>query len=106
MHWVCACISFIDKRFEYYDSLHGSNPKCLAILRDYLISEAKDKKGMDMDLSDWIDYSPRVIMAFPLMIRIFRLKKMGMTAECLRLCLWISCLEILNLNSVKNICHI
>ena len=60
MHWVCACISFVDKRFEYYDSLHGSNQKCLSVLREYLINEARDKKGVEMDLSDWIDYSPRV----------------------------------------------
>lgn len=105
MHWVCACISLIDKRFEYYDSLHGSNPKCLAILREYLVCEAKDKKGIDLNLTDWIDYSPRVVYEFN-QFRIFLPRKMDMTVECLRVCLWISWLGILNLILVKGICLI
>jgi sentrin-specific protease 1 len=30
-HWCLAVINFVDKRFEYYDSLGGENPKCLEV---------------------------------------------------------------------------
>ncbi|KAJ3333854.1 SUMO1 sentrin specific peptidase 1, partial [Kappamyces sp. JEL0680] len=31
MHWCCSVINFRLKRFEYYDSLHGNNQKCLNV---------------------------------------------------------------------------
>lgn len=31
MHWVCSAINFKQKRVEYYDSLHGSNERCIAV---------------------------------------------------------------------------
>lgn len=30
-HWVLSVINFKKKRFEYYDSLHGTNRKCLKV---------------------------------------------------------------------------
>ncbi|KAJ3276854.1 hypothetical protein HDV01_002909 [Terramyces sp. JEL0728] len=30
MHWVCSAINLKQKRVEYYDSLHGSNERCLS----------------------------------------------------------------------------
>lgn len=60
MHWVCAAINFKRKRFEYYDSLHGSAGKAFSILRKYLEEESRDKKKEDIDLSGWTDYCPKV----------------------------------------------
>eukprot|EP01090_Pellita_catalonica_P021597 TRINITY_DN8128_c0_g1_i1.p1 TRINITY_DN8128_c0_g1~~TRINITY_DN8128_c0_g1_i1.p1 ORF type:complete len:514 (+),score=59.98 TRINITY_DN8128_c0_g1_i1:326-1867(+) len=57
-HWCLAVINIRDKRFEYYDSLGGKNPSCIATLRRYLVDEAKDKKSVDLDLEDWVDYAP------------------------------------------------
>lgn len=31
MHWVCGVINFTLKRFEYYDSLHGSNRQAFRV---------------------------------------------------------------------------
>ncbi|KAL1915170.1 uncharacterized protein VTP21DRAFT_7651 [Calcarisporiella thermophila] len=61
MHWCCAVINLRRKRFEYYDSLHGSNPQCFQLLREYLDLEHKDKKGCIIDLSDWEDLQPKNI---------------------------------------------
>ncbi|KAL2917262.1 hypothetical protein HK105_203327 [Polyrhizophydium stewartii] len=62
-HWTCAVINLKQKRFEYYDSLHGSNPTCQELLREYLKSESLDKKKTPIDLSDWEDYTPKNIPA-------------------------------------------
>ncbi|KAK9659893.1 hypothetical protein K7432_018327 [Basidiobolus ranarum] len=61
MHWVCAIINFVQKRIEYYDSMHGNNPQCFQLLRHYLEEESLDKLGQPFDLSDWIDYAPKNI---------------------------------------------
>ncbi|KXS19360.1 cysteine proteinase [Gonapodya prolifera JEL478] len=61
LHWCCAAINLKGKRIEYYDSLHGDNKQCLQLLRDYLKSEYKDKKGGQLDLSEWRDHSPKNI---------------------------------------------
>jgi len=59
-HWCLAVINFVDKRFEYYDSLQGKNPKCLQFLRQYVVDEAKtyhpkEYGSKDYDLSEWKD---------------------------------------------------
>lgn len=59
LHWVCAVINFKLKRFEYYDSLHGSNQECLDHLREYVEEEYKDKKKSVYDTSGWSDYMPK-----------------------------------------------
>ncbi|CAN7984779.1 unnamed protein product [Ixodes hexagonus] len=53
MHWCLAVIDFRSKSIRYLDSLGGSNPECHKALRQYLKEESKDKRGKDMDLSDW-----------------------------------------------------
>jgi sentrin-specific protease 1 len=60
MHWCCAVIDFKQKKFIYYDSLHGNNPKCLRLLRQYVEDESMDKKGVPYDTSDWLDSTPKV----------------------------------------------
>jgi sentrin-specific protease 1 len=72
VHWVCAVINLKDKQFEYYDSLHGSPGSCFHILRNYLIQEAKDKKQIELDLSEWKDVAPMVML---ILFRIFFFKK-------------------------------
>jgi len=57
-HWCLAVVNFREKRFEYYDSLGGSNSTCLKALRQYVKEEHKDKKKKEIDLSDWTDYTP------------------------------------------------
>lgn len=53
MHWCMAIIDFRDKSIRYYDSMGGSNRKCLEALYNYLRSEHMDKKGSDYDMSGW-----------------------------------------------------
>ena len=60
-HWCMACINFSCKRFEYYDSLGGQNDECLASLRQYVIDEAKTHSDMEIDLSEWNNYTARPI---------------------------------------------
>lgn len=60
-HWCCGVINVRDKRFEYYDSLGGRNPACLKSLRKYVVDEAKQYHDLDLDVSDWQDYSPSSI---------------------------------------------
>jgi len=57
-HWCLSVINFQRKRFEYYDSMGGRNPRCLSLLREYVKSESNDKKKVPFDLSGWCDYSP------------------------------------------------
>ncbi|KAL5497426.1 hypothetical protein EMCRGX_G013895 [Ephydatia muelleri] len=60
-HWCCAAINFGKKQIQYYDSLRGSNAQCLNALRQYIVSESRDKKQQEYDLSGWTDYSPKNI---------------------------------------------
>jgi sentrin-specific protease 1 len=60
-HWCLAVINFIDKRFEYYDSLGAANPHCLKILRQWLQDESVNKRGKQFDLTAWVDYTPKDI---------------------------------------------
>eukprot|EP01114_Cavostelium_apophysatum_P018007 TRINITY_DN5479_c0_g1_i1.p1 TRINITY_DN5479_c0_g1~~TRINITY_DN5479_c0_g1_i1.p1 ORF type:complete len:615 (-),score=139.27 TRINITY_DN5479_c0_g1_i1:51-1895(-) len=60
-HWCLGVINMEDKRFEYYDSFGGNNEKCLQLLRRYTADEHKAKKGKDLDLSDWENYTPKDI---------------------------------------------
>lgn len=59
-HWCLAVINFMEKRFEYYDSL-GGQPRgnLLPALRRYVVDEAALYSNQpDYDLSDWVDYIP------------------------------------------------
>jgi hypothetical protein len=60
-HWCLAVINLLEKRFEYYDSLRGSNPGLMLNMRLYLKDEAKEYSETDLDLSGWIDFVPTTI---------------------------------------------
>jgi len=60
-HWSLCVINFRDKRFEFYDSLGGSNPECLQHMRRYVQDEAKNYQKLTYDFSDWQNYVPRDI---------------------------------------------
>lgn len=53
IHWCMSIIDFRDKTINYYDSMGGSNPKCLSALRQYLENESLDKKKQTYDTSNW-----------------------------------------------------
>ena len=55
-HWVCAAINLRLRRFEYYDSMGMPSPVVFERLRAYLQDEMRDKKHMELDLSDWTDF--------------------------------------------------
>ena len=58
-HWVLAVVNFRDKRFEYYDSLKGSEGQCLKNLRKYLKDESLDKLKATWDDTGWTDHNFR-----------------------------------------------
>lgn len=53
IHWCMSIVDFRDKSIRYFDSMGGSNPKCLAALRQYLEDESMDKKKKPFDTNDW-----------------------------------------------------
>ena len=61
MHWCLATIHFRQQQFQYFDSLGGRNLSCLNRLRDYLVAEARDKKQMEYDISNWTNHTPKNI---------------------------------------------
>ncbi|CAG9534952.1 unnamed protein product [Cercopithifilaria johnstoni] len=52
-HWCLAVIDFKNRIIDYYDSMGGSNDRCLDILSEYLCEESLDKKKQEFDLSGW-----------------------------------------------------
>ena len=59
-HWCLAVINFKDKRFEYYDSLGGSNDTLLQKLRMYVVDEARTHNHQNQySLVDWEDHTPQ-----------------------------------------------
>uniref|UniRef100_A0A915PK57 Ubiquitin-like protease family profile domain-containing protein n=1 Tax=Setaria digitata TaxID=48799 RepID=A0A915PK57_9BILA len=52
-HWCLAVIDFKNRIIDYYDSMGGSNDRCLDILSEYLCEESLDKRKNEFDLSDW-----------------------------------------------------
>ncbi|KAJ7565484.1 hypothetical protein O6H91_02G062900 [Diphasiastrum complanatum] len=53
IHWCLAVINIRDRKFEYLDSLKGTDDKVLQVLARYIVDEAKDKKGELLDISSW-----------------------------------------------------
>lgn len=51
MHWCLAAINLKDKTITYYDSMNGSNERCLNALEQYLQDEHMDKKNTSFDTS-------------------------------------------------------
>jgi hypothetical protein len=58
-HWCLAVINVKDKQFEYYDSMGGDGASCIMNLKFYIADEHKNKKGTEIDLSDWKTFTPR-----------------------------------------------
>ncbi|CAI8030021.1 Sentrin-specific protease 1 [Geodia barretti] len=54
-HWCLAAIDNRQQSLTYYDSLGGQGKSCLAKLRDYLLSEYRDKKKAELSLNGWRD---------------------------------------------------
>ena len=54
-HWTLAVVNFKSKRFEYYDSLFGSEDMVLKHLRRWLEDEHQEKKKAPYDTGEWID---------------------------------------------------
>lgn len=52
-HWCLAVINLSQRRFEYYDSLHGGNPECLEAMRAWLDAESQSKRKKPFDWSGW-----------------------------------------------------
>jgi hypothetical protein len=65
VHWCCGVINFKQRRIEYYDSLHGSNPTFFSSVRQYLSSEWSSRYSSEppLDLKQWTNYSPTTIPA-------------------------------------------
>lgn len=63
IHWCLAVIDMKAKKFQYLDSLGGSDACALEVLARYISDEAKDKTGKDIDVSSWetelVDDLPR-----------------------------------------------
>lgn len=53
MHWCMSVVDFREKTIRYFDSMGGSNPKCLNALKRYLQDESLDKKKQPYDVTDW-----------------------------------------------------
>ncbi|XP_051129198.1 putative ubiquitin-like-specific protease 1B [Andrographis paniculata] len=54
LHWCLAIINKKDEKFQYLDSLYkGVDSQVLHVLARYYVDEAKDKSGVDIDVSSW-----------------------------------------------------
>lgn len=61
VHWTCAVINLLEKRIEYYDSLHGSDRGCCDRLLEYLKVDYPDKTGNAFNADEWTFYKPKSI---------------------------------------------
>lgn len=61
-HWTMAVVYITKKEIHYYDSMSGSGQRYLKFLLQWIKDDAKDKKQIDYDTSDWklIDREPKV----------------------------------------------
>lgn len=53
VHWCMAIIDLRRRTIRYFDSMISRNPAVLQRLADYLVEEARDKKGEVFDMSGW-----------------------------------------------------
>ena len=64
-HWCLAVANLKQRRFEYYDSLGGSNPECLRFLRRYVVDEMTAQSGAaktkELDVDSWTDLNVKGI---------------------------------------------
>ncbi|XP_018616020.1 sentrin-specific protease 1 isoform X3 [Scleropages formosus] len=54
VHWCLAVVDFRKKSISYFDSMGGTNDEACRILLKYLAQESSDKKGRDLDVSQWV----------------------------------------------------
>nr|XP_055043687.1 sentrin-specific protease 1 [Misgurnus anguillicaudatus] len=59
VHWCLSVIDFRNKSITYFDSMGGNNDEACRILGKYLEQESKDKKGQNLDTSEWTLKSKR-----------------------------------------------
>lgn len=52
-HWCLVCVNFVAKTIKYYDSLGGSNRRCIDVIMMYLREEHKNKKDKEFNQSGW-----------------------------------------------------
>ncbi len=107
VHWCCAVINMLDRRIEYYDSLHGNNAQVFRLLREYLEQESLDKRKEEMDLSDWVDFCPKDIpsQANGYVCPENKLTQLDLIVVCLQVSLPIMLQGMRRLISVKNTCR-
>lgn len=53
VHWCLAVINKKDEKFQYLDSLGGTDQQVLEVLARYFIDEVKDKNGKYIDINSW-----------------------------------------------------
>ncbi|XP_029478498.1 sentrin-specific protease 1-like [Oncorhynchus nerka] len=53
VHWCLSVVDLRKKTVTYFDSMGGNNDEACRILLQYLQQESKDKKGKDLDTSEW-----------------------------------------------------
>ena len=53
IHWTMAVVYIQLKEIHYYDSMSGDGMQWLESLRQWLVDEAKEKKNIDLDTSEW-----------------------------------------------------
>lgn len=63
-HWTLAVVYIQKKEIHYYDSMSGSGRKYLQPLLNWVRDDAKDKKNVDIDTTQWklldrMDYVPQ-----------------------------------------------
>ncbi|KAM6977103.1 sentrin-specific protease 1 [Aplochiton taeniatus] len=59
VHWCLSVVDIRKKSVTYFDSMGGKNDEACMILLQYLRQESKDKKGKELDTSDWTLKSKR-----------------------------------------------
>ena len=52
-HWTLAVIDLKKQEFLYYDSMGGRRPDILEHLAHWLMDESRDKRGVEIDVSQW-----------------------------------------------------
>nr|DAD38070.1 TPA_asm: hypothetical protein HUJ06_008711 [Nelumbo nucifera] len=53
IHWCLAVINKKDEKFQYLDSLKGTDSQVLKVLARYYVDEVNDKSGEGIDVSSW-----------------------------------------------------
>ncbi|KAL5852398.1 hypothetical protein ACOSQ3_007516 [Xanthoceras sorbifolium] len=105
IHWCLAVINKKDKKFQYLDSLKGTDRKVLNNLAKYYVEEVKDKSGIDIDVSDWehefVEDLPEQENGFD--CGVFMLKYMDFYSRGLGLCFDQSHMPYFRLRTAKEI---